>query len=99
MDDHLFNKWTVFYFYLSLVLLFVVIGVEVVEELSFHVPDTATVIATLLKLQLLLLATGGFAWQSPRQTLFRYGHLGALRIAIAGRTATDYSWLWHHAVN
>lgn len=48
MDDHLFNKWTVFYFYLSLVLLFVVIGVEVVEELSFHVPDTATVIATLL---------------------------------------------------
>lgn len=48
MKDELFNKWTVFYFYLTLVLLFVDVRVEIVEELSFHVPDTATVIATML---------------------------------------------------
>lgn len=48
MDAQLFNKWTVFYFYLTLVLLFVVVRVEFVEELSLHVSDTATVIATML---------------------------------------------------
>lgn len=45
--DQLFNKLTVFDFYLPLALLFIVEGV-IVEQLAFHVPNTATVIATLL---------------------------------------------------
>lgn len=45
--DQLFNKLTVFDFYLPLALLFIVEGV-IIEQLAFHVPNTATVIATLL---------------------------------------------------
>lgn len=45
--DQFINKLTVFDFYLPLALLFIVEGV-IIEQLAFHVPNTATVIATLL---------------------------------------------------